>query len=97
MRLPDFNTLRPFLSRQLASAIGALAAYLMLRYGVDLDTETQAGLVAVGMWVGNAVYSFIHKLMDKKLNPADVAKAPTETGIQNHLESRKALAVREPS
>lgn len=90
----SFNTLRPFLSRQLASAIGALAAYLLLKYKLEVGAEEQAALLALALWLLNAVYSFFHKLFDKKMNPADVAKAPTEIGMQNHLASRKAPALR---
>jgi hypothetical protein len=65
-----FDSLRPFLSRIVATVLGGAFGWLTTKTGIEVDPATQAsiaGAVVVG------VYGVAHKLIDKKVNPADSA------------------------
>ena len=64
------DNLRPFLSRVVGAVVGALAGMLSTKVGIQLDPSTQAS-ITTAVVVG--AYGVAHKIIDKKLNPADSA------------------------
>jgi uncharacterized membrane protein len=64
------DNLRPFVSRLVGAAIGALAGMLSTKVGIRVDPTTQAS-ITTAIVVG--AYGLVHKILDKKVNPADSA------------------------
>jgi uncharacterized membrane protein len=77
--------LRPFLSRIIAGWVAAFVAYLSTKFGVTLDAETQAGILAVLLGIFTTVYSIVHRVLDKKINPGDAASS--------HLAAKEQVEV----
>lgn len=65
------------LGRVIAAWIAGLATFLMTKYGVLIDAEQQKHLVeyTVGLILPLfiTIYSILHKVLNKKLNPGDAA------------------------
>jgi len=66
------DSLRPFVSRVLGAVVGALAGMLSTKVGIQVDPSTQAS-ITTAVVVG--AYGVVHKVLDKRLNPADSASA----------------------
>lgn len=72
------DTLRPYISRVIASLVTALITWLLSK-GIDLGADaaghlTEAGTtLAIGGFM--LIYSIIHRSLDKKLNPGDAASS----------------------
>lgn len=64
------DSLRPFVSRVVGAVVGALAGILSTKVGIQVDPSTQAS-ITTAVVVG--AYGIAHKMIDKKLNPADSA------------------------
>lgn len=64
------DNLRPFVSRVVGAVVGALAGMLSTKVGIQVDPSTQAS-ITTAVVVG--AYGVAHKIIDKKLNPADSA------------------------
>ena len=64
------DSLRPFVSRVVGAVIGALAGILATKVGIQVDPSTQAS-ITTAVVVG--AYGVAHKVVDKRLNPADSA------------------------
>jgi len=64
------DSLRPFVSRVLGAVVGALAGMLSTKVGIQVDPSTQAS-ITTAVVVG--AYGVVHKVLDKRLNPADSA------------------------
>lgn len=64
------ESLRPLISRFAGALIGAAAGMLTTKLGIPIDAPSQASLTTA---VVVAAYGIAHKLMDRKLNPADSA------------------------
>lgn len=64
------DSLRPFVSRVVGAIVGALAGLLAAKAGISVDQSTQASITTA---VVIGAYGVAHKLVDKKLNPADTA------------------------
>lgn len=59
------------LSRVLGALAGGVAAWVTAKTGVDWTPEI--------IWtIGLTVYGVVHKLIDKKVNPADTAAKPAK-------------------
>jgi len=59
---------RPYISRfVLAPAAVLLANYAGGKFGITIDSE--AARIAIDL----AIYGFVHKTFDKKINPADTS------------------------
>ena len=74
----DFNTLRPFLSRIIASLVTVLITWLLSK-GIDLGADAQGHLTEAGtaLAIGGftLIYGLIHRSIDKKVNPGDAASS----------------------
>jgi hypothetical protein len=88
--MPTF--LRPLLSRLVASIVGALVAWLTTKYGISLDEETIQGLIATMLGVFGVIYTIVHRLIDKKINPVDAASAPRAAASVAVEKSRPPLS-----
>ena len=68
--------LRPFLSRIIGSFVAGFIVSLAAK-GIDIDPETASAVTtaSVGILLAafTALYSVIHRVIDKKLNPGDAA------------------------
>jgi uncharacterized membrane protein len=80
--------LRPFVSRIVGAVIGALAGALSTKVGIQVDPSTQAS-ITTAVVVG--AYGVVHKIVDKKLNPADTAS--TRLAAQGKEEIARASAM----
>lgn len=69
MRISFFDRLRPFLSRLIAPVIAAACGAVAHKTGIVVDDATVTAAVVAG------AYGIAHKMLDKKLNPADSASA----------------------
>lgn len=69
MRLSLFDRARPFLSRLLAPFVAAACGVLAHKTGIAVDDATVTAAIVAG------AYGIAHKVLDKKLNPADTASA----------------------
>lgn len=71
--------LRVLLGRLIGAAVAGLATFLMSKWGIMLDPDTQAQVTEQGviflMVIFTAIYSIVHKVVNKKLNPGDTASA----------------------
>ena len=63
-----WDFLRPYISRIGGAIAGVVAAKISEGTGSVVDPSTLIGIVL-------GVYSVIHKLLDKKVNPSDAASA----------------------
>lgn len=61
--------MRPFLSRILAPIIAGACGVLAHKTGIVVDDATVTAAIVAG------AYGVAHKVLDKKLNPADSASA----------------------
>lgn len=68
--------MRVFISRIIAPVIAALVGWLT-SIGLDLDPGFGPALTEATTWlilaIFGAIYGIVHRLIDKKLNPGDVA------------------------
>jgi len=62
--------IQPFLSRIIGSLIGGVAGYLSTKLNIVIDPATQASITAAVVIV---VYSITHRVIDRHVNPGDVA------------------------
>lgn len=78
----NFDSLRPFLSRFLASLFATLITWLLSR-GIDLgkDAAGQLTEVATTLLIGafTLFYGVLHRTIDKKVNPGDAASSHLAT------------------
>lgn len=73
----NFDMFLPYVSRLVASAVAAGVAVVARKVGVDsVDPSVATGL---GTFLTAAVYSLTHRLIDKRINPGDVARPSTVT------------------
>jgi len=70
MELTLFDTLRPVLARVIAGLVAALGVYLFEKLHFTLGPEAEASLSGAVLLV---LYSAIHKLINRKVNPGDAA------------------------
>jgi hypothetical protein len=77
MQTSILDSLRPFLSRILAPLISAVFTWLAVHYGINFadDTREQVieALVVVIIPLAQIVNGVAHRVIDKKINPADTA------------------------
>lgn len=70
--------LRVILGRVVGGWVASLVAWLTLRYGIEVSNDqvqtVVANVVTVMMFVFTTLYAVLHKAIDRKLNPGDVAK-----------------------
>lgn len=89
------NLLSTFLSRVLAAWLAGGAAWLLVRYDILVDTETQKQLVehlvGVILPVVLTLYAVAHKLVSKKTNPGDTASSHLSEKLSTEAERLKAL------
>jgi hypothetical protein len=70
--------MRAIISRIAAVVVGALVVWLADAAGVHVSPEATAALtegltmLGIGLWM--AAYAVAHKLIDRRINPADVAR-----------------------
>lgn len=73
------DILRPYLARIIAGLIASGCAWLAAKYGLSITPDIQShaveALVGFMLAVFSLLYSFLHKLLDKKINPADSASS----------------------
>lgn len=74
------NAIRPYVARLLAPLITAFFVWAATHLAVSVDPElierTTMVVVDIIIWVGTALlmgYGWIHRLINKYVNPADVA------------------------
>lgn len=69
--------LSAWLGRVLAIWIAALAAWLLVHFGIAIPVEARTklveALVGVVIPILISLYAIVHKLIDRKLNPGDAA------------------------
>ena len=70
-----FDSLRPFLSRWIGSLVGVGAAWLVAKYGFNVNQQTQHDIaeVLVLLITTLVVRDSTHRAIDKKVNPGDAA------------------------
>ena len=76
-----FTVGRTIVSRLAGALAAPLVVWLLAVLGLQVTADDQAGLVgfltegltALGMFVGFIVYAVTHRIVDKKVNPADAA------------------------
>lgn len=68
--MPAF--LRPIFSRIIGALVGGFAAYLAGK-GFTIDQQTIDASVTVLMTIFTIVYSLVHRAVDVKVNPKDIA------------------------
>lgn len=72
--------LRPIFSRVVGSWVAGIALWIGAHYGVVLDDNTQAqivaGSVALTFALGQTIYALVHRAIDVHANPKDSA-SPT--------------------
>jgi hypothetical protein len=70
-----FDSLRPFLSRWVGSLVGVGAAWLVAKYGFNVNQQTQHDVaeVLVLLITTLVVRDSTHRAIDKKVNPGDAA------------------------
>lgn len=77
------SIVRLFLGRIIGAAVAGLATWLLAKFGIGLDEDTQAKMTEVAvivlMTVFTIIYSIVHKTADRKLNPGDAASAKLAT------------------
>lgn len=87
---------RPIISRILAAPVAALAAWLFLKWKIDIDTATQSQMVeTLVAWIipiFAAVWAVLHKIIDKYVNPADAAT--TALAAESKVDESRAKAAR---
>lgn len=81
MDLSFFDRFRPYVSRVIGAGVGAVAGSLAGKLGISVDPVTQAS-IAGAITIG--VYGVIHKVLDKKVNPAD--SASTHLAVQSQAD-----------
>lgn len=75
------DSLRPYIARILAAAIAAGIGALATKLGIDATSVDQTALAtSVGSFLTLVIYAVVHKLIDKKVNPAD--SASTHLAVQ---------------
>lgn len=91
--------IRVFLSRVLAPLIASFAAWVAVRFGVDIDAANQQQLIeSIIVWVltiFTVVYGIAHKLIDRKLNPGDAASTTLAESEKDEHETLSGFAARE--
>lgn len=69
-----------FLSRLVAAILAPLLVYLSTRFPFLreflADPDNVSAIVSYIVGVVLLIYGLVHRLLDKKFNPADVAKSP---------------------
>lgn len=72
--------MRPYISRIAAALVATLLTWLAGRFGVEVSADVRASLVetvtllGLGLW--GLLYAIGHRLIDRRVNPADVARHP---------------------
>lgn len=84
------DALRPFISRYAAILVAYVGGWLTVKYGVDLPPELRDvlkdTLSAVALFM--VTYVTTHRLVDKKVNPADTASE--HLAVEGKAEARAA-------
>lgn len=62
--------IKPILARVIGSGVTALAAFLMMHFGIVMPPETQAAMISVGVFAILAVYGIVHSLIHKTKPPS---------------------------
>ena len=71
-----FDALRPYLARLISAAVAAGLAAIATKMGIDATSSDQVALAgSLGTFLTLVIYSVLHKLLDKKINPADAASS----------------------
>lgn len=87
--------LRPILARLLAAWIAAGCGWLLLRFGLTIDADTQThfveALIGVILPLFLSLYAVAHKLLNQRLNPGDTASAPLAEKSQAEAARLKAI------
>lgn len=72
--------MRAIIGRVAAVLIGGLVAWLAGSFGLEVSEEATValteGLTMLGMGVWLISYGIAHKLINRKVNPADAARVP---------------------
>lgn len=90
------DAIRPFLARIVASLIVALAGWLTTHWGVDftgLDSKELAeNLVEWMLPLLLVVYSLVHRVLNKWINPGDAASGHLAGVEKLETKNLKALS-----
>lgn len=88
--------LRPIIARLAAALIASLVAWLAAQ-GIDVPAETQTqlieGTVGLMLLVFGVVYALVHKLVNRKVNPADAAAPVLAKAGQRQKAYLKGVAL----
>lgn len=89
------DRLRPYLARLVGTAVASFCGWLLLRYGVDVDKDTQAQLaeaiVVIVIPLMLAAREITHKGLNKIINPGDTASAHLAVAGKNaSAEAKRA-------
>lgn len=87
MTMPGW--LSAILSRVIAAAFAGFCTWLLSKWGVLIDAETQQKAVEVVVSVIVAIYAIVHKLIDAKLNPTDAAAPDVVESDKRSVRSRR--------
>jgi hypothetical protein len=77
-----FDLLKPFLARIAGAIAGFIVTFLSAHEIAVLTPDDTATLVSFIVLVFMVIYGIVHKIIDKKINPADTAVAPSKTNIK---------------
>lgn len=71
--------MRVLIARVAAAIVAVLVTFLAGKFGVEVSEDARAtlteGVTLIGLGVWGISYGVLHKLMNRKLNPADTAKS----------------------
>ena len=81
------DTLRPLISRLLASLAPAVALWLGSKIGVDVPESTVREVFEIGLVL--AVYAITHRVVDRKVSPGDTASP--ELAIREKREAAQIV------
>lgn len=82
------EALRPYIQKIVGSLVAGLAAWLLGKFNLNLDSDTQ---IAISVVVVALVYGAVGTLTASKVNPTNAARASTaerETAVENAKEKR---------
>lgn len=86
---------RPILARLLAAAIAGFCGWLVVRFGINVDADTQQqlaeALVGIVLPIVLGLYAVAHKWLNKRINPGDTASSHLAEKSQAEAARLKAI------
>lgn len=79
------DTLRPYIAKIVATLVSGVAAYVLRKWNLTVDTATQEALTYIIVF---GVFGVTDKLVASRVNPADTARIST-TAEHTEIENAK--------